>query len=142
MARARTETAGAGGLAGMRSPAAAVLGPQMRQFWKAQERILTEAEDFARHWFARRHEAALGALRACEQAARVNPADAAGALQAFRDWQARSAERMAEDMREWAELWARCATHLVNSEVGAGAETIEEIQRETADLRAKHATPV
>ncbi len=144
MARAKTTAGrtGAGGFTAVPMPAGALMGPQMKQFWKAQERILNEAEAFARHWFARRHEAALGALKACEQAAEANPADAVGALQAFRDWQAHSAERMAEDMREWAELWARCAGHMVNSEVGAGAETLEEIQREAAELHAKHATPV
>ncbi len=53
MARARTTgRTGAGGFGAM--PPAALLGPQIKQFWQAQERILTEAEDFARHWFARR----------------------------------------------------------------------------------------
>ncbi len=144
MARAKTTAGGtgAGGFTAMPLSAGALMEPQMKQFWKAQEKILNEAEAFARNWFARRHEAALGALKACEQAAEANPADAVGAVQAFRDWQAHSAERMAEDMREWAELWARCAGHLVNSEVGAGAETLEELQRETAELHTKHATPV
>lgn len=144
MAHSKTTTAGtgAGAFTAMHLPAGDPVGPQMQRFWTAQEKILNDAEAFARHWFVRRHEAALGALKACELAAEANPADAAGALQAFRDWHASSAERMAADMREWAELWARCAGHLVSSEVGAGAETLEELQSKTAELHTKHATPL
>lgn len=144
MARAKTagHEAETSGMTGMPLPGAAVAGPQMTQFWKAQEKILSEAEAFARHWFARRHAATQSALQACERAAAANPMDASGALEAFRAWQAHSAERMAEDMREWIDLWARCAGHLVSGEVGAGAETLDELRREASELQARHATPV
>jgi len=129
--------------AGKGLPASPGLGPQMRQFWESQQKILSEAEAFAQHWFARRHEAMRAALDACEQAAEANPTDATGALQAFRDWQSHSAERLAEDMREWVELCARCAGHVVSAEVDANTESLEELRRQTdSELHAHHATPV
>lgn len=144
MARMKTSGKGEepGGFMAMPLPGAAVAGLQMAQFWKAQERIVSETEAFARHWFARRHEAAKSALEACEQAAAANPLDASGALEAFREWQAHSAERMAADLREWVDLWARCAGHLVRGEIGASAETLEELQSEASELHSPHATPV
>ena len=123
-------------------PAEALVAPQMKQFWKAQEKIPAEAEAFAHHWFARRHAATKSALKACEAAAEANPTDAVAALQAFRDWQAQSAERMSEDVREWIDMLGRCAGHVMTGEVTAGAETLEELQREGAELHSHHATPV
>lgn len=125
------------------APLGAALGPQMKQFWQAQEKMLSEAEDFTRSWFVRRHQATQAALEACAQVAEANPTDAAAALQALRDWQAHSAARIAGDMREWMELWSRCAGHLARGEAKAGSETLGEIQRRTArDPRERHATPV
>lgn len=144
MARSKTSTSEAGshGFSALPLAGNAVVAPQMKQFWKAQEKILSETEAFARHWFARRHEAAQEALKACEAAAEANPADAAGTVQVFRDWQAKSAERMASDMREWVDLWARCAGHLVSGEVGAGAAALDELRRQSTELHPHHATPV
>ena len=125
------------------APLGAALGPQMKQFWESQERILSETESFARSWFARRHAATQAALEACEKAAEANPTDAPAALQALRDWQAHSAERIAEDMREWVELWSRCAGYVVKAEVDAGSEALEEVERQTkGDLGKRYATPV
>lgn len=134
MARAKTmaERTGATGFAAMPLPAGALMDPQMKLFWQTQDRILNEAEDFARSWFARRHTAVVAALKACERAAEAQPADPAGAVQAIRDWQAHSAERVAEDLREWAEMWARCAGHVVNSEARTTDEMREEVQHEAA----------
>jgi hypothetical protein len=144
MARGKTSQAGDATqmFTAVPPPAAALTAPQMKQFWKAQDKILAEAEAFARHWFARRHAATKAALKACEEAAEANPTDALAALQAFRDWQAQSAERMAEDVREWVDMWGRCAGHFVTGEVTAGAETLDELQREGAELHSRHATPV
>lgn len=43
-----------------------ILGPQIEQFWQAQEKMLQEAEAFTKHWFERRHSAAKSALKAVE----------------------------------------------------------------------------
>lgn len=144
MARGRTaqsEEAGGSFTAVPVSPGV-VVGPQMKQFWKAQDKILSEAEAFTRHWFARRHEATKAALSACERATAAHPADAAEAVEVFREWQTRSVERVAEDLREWMDLWVRCAGHLVRGEVGASTDTLDELRKQSAEVRAQHATPV
>lgn len=144
MARGKTSQGGnaTGTFTAVPLPGGALIGPQMTQFWRAQDRILSEFEAFARHWFARRHEATKAALLACERAAAANQTDAAGAVAAFREWQAHSAERMAEDMREWMDLWTRCAGHLVRGEVGAGADTLDELRKQSAEFHSQHAMPV
>lgn len=144
MARAKTSQHddAAGTVTAFPLPAGAVLGARLKQFWTVQDRILSEAETYARHWFARRHAATRAALEACEKAAAAGPADAIGVAQLLRDWQAHSLERMAEDLREWMDLWARCAGHLARGEARADAEAIDEIERESEALRSRHATPV
>lgn len=117
-------------------------GPQVHQFWEVQERILGEAEDFSRHWFERRHEAARAALRttaALFEDGRPNPG---AAVKAMQDWQTHSAERIAADIREWVDLCSRCAGHLANGEVSANQEALEALSETAGKATGKHATPV
>jgi hypothetical protein len=41
--------------------------PQMEQFWKAQDGILDEVEDYTRAWFDRRHAATRSAVEAVRE---------------------------------------------------------------------------
>lgn len=66
-----------------------LIGPQVRQFRDAQDRILNEAEAFTRHWLERRHEAAKTAIEATKRLTATGPADPATAVKALAEWQKR-----------------------------------------------------
>ncbi|MDI3338098.1 hypothetical protein QKW60_16945 [Defluviimonas aestuarii] len=119
-----------------------LIGPHTRHFWEIQEQILNEAEAFSRHWFARRHIAARTALKASEEVAGFGGADPEEMMTALNAWQHHSAERIAEDMREWAGFCLRCAGHLASGEAAAGREALEKTSLEIAMVTAKHADPV
>ncbi len=93
-----------------------ILGPQARAFWEAQESILSEAETFSKHWFARRHMAATTALEAAKNMTQNGAGDPGALMKTIADWQAHSVQRIAEDFQEWAALCSRCATHLAPRE--------------------------
>ena len=80
-----------------------ILGPQVEQFWKAQDGILKDVESFSRDWFERRHEAAQTALEAVRKV-NGNGADPAAAMRTMMDWQKHSFQRLADDMQQWVEL--------------------------------------
>ncbi len=82
--------------------------PQMEEFWKAQDGILEDVEDFTRAWFERRHAATRSALEAVREVS-GNGKDPATAMTVIADWQRHSMERMTEDIQQWTELCARCA---------------------------------
>ena len=103
-----------------------ILKPQLEQFWKAQEKILDESESFARHWFERRHEAARTGLGAARDAVSGDGPDPAAMMKVVADWQHHSAERMAEDTREWFDMLFRCASFVSETEAGAAEEMLDE----------------
>lgn len=107
--------------------------PQIEQFWDAQERVLDEAETYARHWFERRHEATRTALEAARAATSSDKGDAARAFQAVAEWQRHSAERLVEDAREWYEMVTRCANYVTETET----EVVEEALDEAAKMAKK-----
>lgn len=118
------------------------IAPQMRQFWKAQDGILDDAEAFSKAWFERRHEATRSALDAVH---RINGdgASPSTAMQAVADWQHGAVRRLAEDMRQWVELWTACAGRMTEAELEAGKEGAENVARRTKSAaRTRHATPV
>jgi len=120
-----------------------VLQPQMEQFWDAQEKMLSEAEGFTRHWFERRHQATRTALDAVKQATSGEKSDPVSAMQTMSDWQKHSVERMTEDAREWFDMMTRCTREVVESELEAADETAKKASEQVA--RAKKsgaATPV
>ncbi|WP_343079689.1 hypothetical protein [Ostreiculturibacter nitratireducens] len=120
-----------------------MIGPQVRQFWDAQENILNEAEQYAHHWFERRHEATQTALEAAKRMTSVSASDPAHAMTALAEWQTHSLERLAEDVQEWVTMCSRCAGYLTASELEAGKEAVEETARKAGlSGKAKHATPV
>lgn len=119
-----------------------LIGPQMPQFWELQEKLLSEAEEFSKNWFARRHEAALSALRASEEAIGNAASDPACVMKAMINWQAHSAERISEDILEWIDLWSRCARSVASSEAKATKEVLENAAETAAAAKAGHATPV
>ncbi|MCV2868442.1 hypothetical protein OEW28_07350 [Defluviimonas sp. WL0002] len=87
--------------------------PQIEQFWRAQDRILEDAEVYSRNWFARRHQAAQSALEAVREA-NGEAADHAAALQVMIGWQQHSMQRMTEDMQQWLDLCSRCASRFAD----------------------------
>ena len=119
-----------------------MLAPQMEQFWKAQDEVLEEAENFSKAWFERRHEAAKSALEAVRDV-NGNGADPSAAMRSMMDWQQHSLQRMASDMQQWLELCSRCASRMTSAEVEAGKEGAEEVaKRAKSAAKTKHATPV
>ena len=119
-----------------------VIGPQMEEYWKAQDRILEETEAFSKAWFERRHAAAQSALEAVRKT-NGNGADPSAAMQAMVDWQQGSVRRMAEDMQEWMELCSRCASRVTQAEIDAGKEGAgEAAKRTTSAAKTTKATPV
>ncbi|MCV2871654.1 hypothetical protein OEZ71_05040 [Defluviimonas sp. WL0050] len=117
-------------------------GPLARHFWEIQEQLLCEAEEFSQHWFARRHTAARSALKASEAAAGNTVANPAAVMKALSEWQLHSAERIAQDMQEWAGFCARCAGHLAKAEVETGQEALEKASDEIAMIKTEHSDPV
>ena len=63
-----------------------MIAPQQEHFWKAQDRILEEAEAYSKAWFARRHEATQSALETVHKIS-GNGSDPSAALQAMANWQ-------------------------------------------------------
>ena len=121
---------------------APIVGPQMEQFWKAQDGILQDTEAFSRAWFDRRHQAAQTALEVV-QTASGNGADQSAALRAMAAWQQGSFQRLADDMQEWVDLWSRCAGRITKAEVEASAQGAKEVaKRAHSPTTARHATPV
>lgn len=98
----------------------AALMPMTRAMLEAQDRMLSEAEQFTKHWFERRHEAARSAADAAAALAR-DPTDLGAASQAVITWYAGSAERLTKDAQECADVMARCSAHLAAAN-GAAAE--------------------
>jgi hypothetical protein len=123
-------------------PAASpMIAPQLEQFWKAQDSILREAERYARAWFERRHAATRSALDVARDATGNGGTGPVSALQAISDWQRRSAERMAEDIQDWAEFCARCSGHVVTAGTGAARDSLQAAEeRATAADGSRHAT--
>ncbi|WP_170476263.1 phasin family protein [Ruegeria arenilitoris] len=104
-----------------------VLGAQIEQFWDAQEKMLEEAENFAQHWFERRHEAVRSALKAARTASSANAGDPSKAMQTITEWQRHSAERLIADAQEWFETVARCAAYAAETEAEAVEKTIDDV---------------
>lgn len=118
------------------------IGPQMEEFWKAQDRILEEAEAFSKAWFERRHDAARTALEAVRKA-NGNGSDPSAAMQAMVDWQQQSFRRMASDMQEWVELCSHCAARMTQAEIEAGKDGADEsAKRAKSAAKTTKATPV
>ncbi len=117
-------------------------GPQMEQFWKAQDGILKETEAFSNAWFQRRHDAAKTALEAV-QAANGNGADPSAAMRAVVDWQQGSVQRMADDMQDWVDLCSRCAGQVTQAESDAGKQGAEKVaKRAKSAAKTQDSTPV
>ena len=121
----------------------AVTGPQTEEFWHAQDQILAETEAFAKNWFERRHTATETALEAVKTISQTAPSDPSSAMKVLADWQTHSIERVAEDFREWFELWARCAGHLGAAEIQAGEAGLTALaQAKPSAKRDKDDVPV
>jgi len=114
-----------------------VFRPQVEQFWNVQKKVLDEAEEFTRHWFQRRHEAARTALDAARSAVSGDPMGPADAIEAFSEWQRLSAERIAEDSRDWLGMISRCARYAGETE----AEAVEEMSEEAVQITKKATKP-
>ncbi|MFW8635639.1 hypothetical protein [Cribrihabitans pelagius] len=120
-----------------------MMKPQAEQFWAAQEKLLDEAEVFARHWFERRHEAAQTALTATLTATSAGGGSPAAAVRALTEWQRQSAERIAEDGREWAGMVSRCATCICETEAEAVKEALNDaVDRARNTAKAAKSEPV
>jgi hypothetical protein len=96
------------------------MAPQMEHFWRAQDGILDDVEDYTRAWFDRRHAATRSALEAVREVS-GNGTDPATAMTVIADWQRHSMERMTEDIQQWTDLWARCAGRMAPATPAASA---------------------
>lgn len=120
-----------------------MLGPQAERFWEAQEHILSETEAFAKHWFERRHTATRTALDTARDVTENGSSNPAAAIRAVTDWQAHSAERVAEDFREWFDLCSRCAGHMGRAEIETGGEGLKKMATSAGSTkRRKDDVPV
>jgi len=119
-----------------------VIGPQVEQFWKAQDSILKESEAFSKAWFDRRHKAARSAINAMRKIS-GDGADPSAAMRAIMDWQQGSFQRLADDTQEWVALCARCTGRMADAEAEAGKRSVQEVaKRAKSATVTKHATPV
>ena len=119
-----------------------MIAPQMEQFWKAQDRLLDEAETFATHWFERRHEATKTALEAVRKAG-GDGSDPSAAMRALVEWQQKSIQRLAADMQDWGDLCSRCAGSVASGATKAQEDAVEEVERTaTSATGSADATPV
>lgn len=114
---------------------------QAEQFWKAQDGLWADLEDYSRGWFDRRHEAATTAIDVVHK---VNGAgaDPSAAMRSMSDWQQQSMQRLYTDTQKWVELCSRSVRRIVNAEMEAGREALDEVEKRTEAGVAKHATPV
>ncbi len=120
-----------------------MLAPQMEHFWEAQDAILSETEDFAKHWFERRHIATRSALHTARNLMGNGSSDPAGAMKELANWQQHSAQRIAEDFKEWFELCSTCTGLLTSAEQEASSETLDTVKKRTAAVtRKEKCTPV
>ncbi len=120
-----------------------VIGPQVEQFWQAQQKILREAESFSEHWFDRRQAAIETAIDVVREMSANGGSNPAASLETMTQWQRHSMERVAEDFREWVDLRTRCAGHVATAEVAAEKDGLEKTaKRVTSAAKTKHATPV
>lgn len=119
-----------------------VAGPQVHQFLEIQEKLLDETEAFSKRWFERRHDAARASIRMSKALFGDGRADIGAAATAMQDWQAQSAKRLAEDIRDWFDLSTRCMGHFATGEADAERETIETVAEVAKIAHVKHATPV
>ena len=99
--------------------------PQVEQFWKAQDRLLNEAEEYSRLWFQRRHEAARTAIETARETTSGDKIEPTKAMRQMAEWQRHSIERMVEDTREWFEMVSRCSKHVIETEAEAIGESME-----------------
>ncbi|SHH17664.1 hypothetical protein [Marivita hallyeonensis] len=112
---------------------APLIAPQIKQFWDTQEKVLDETQRFTQHWFERRHAAVRSSLDTARSVTTGGISNPMTAISMLTDWQRHSAERMAEDAREWFETMSRCAEYAVNTE----KNTLDETMTEAADLARK-----
>ena len=106
-----------------------MFGPQTQHFWRAQGRMLEEAEKFSSAWFKRRHEATKTAIEASTKLASGGTNDPGSVMNTIADWQTHSLERLTEDAKDCAEMMSRCAGLVVSNEVAAIEETAENVKR-------------
>jgi len=111
------------------------MAPQVEHFWEAQDYLLNETEAFTAKWFARRHAATRAAIDAARTMAKSGSGHPDSSLQTLSDWQSQSAERVAEDIQEWLDLWSRCADFVARSESQVGAEGLEKAVKATASKK-------
>ncbi len=90
----------------------------------AQDRILGETEDYARHWFERRHAAWRSGAELAARMADGGLADPAAGLAAVVQWQRESLDRIAHDLSEGAGVTMRCASHLARGGAEIGEEAV------------------
>jgi hypothetical protein len=118
-------------------PANPMMGPQVEQFWDAQEKLLAETQRFTQHWFERRHEAIRSGLEAARLAASGKKSDPMTALTAMIEWQKHSTERMTEDAKEWFETMSRCAEYVVNTETETLNEAADMARKATKSAKSE-----
>jgi hypothetical protein len=93
-----------------------MIGERMTHIIEAQQGILNEAEEFSKHWFERRKEAAETAVKAAKDIFGNGASDPAAPMSVISDWQKHSMERMTADLQDWVDFCARCTGKITKSE--------------------------
>lgn len=119
--------------------ASPVLGHQSQHFWQAQDRALSELENFSKHWFERRHIAAQSALESSRAIAEQGTNNPAAAMTRLSEWQSQSFKRLTEDAQAFTEMMANCIGAVVQNEIEAAEETVESTKQA---MKQSKATPV
>ena len=110
-------------------------GAMTAEMLQVQGQMLSEMEEFSRHWFERRHEALRRATKLAQHIGENQMRDPATAAQAVSEWYAGSLERITHDAREGAEMTARCAGHLVRGSTQVGQEALSSTTQAMAPRR-------
>lgn len=114
---------------------------QAEQFWKMREAILKDSEAFSKAWYKRRHEATKSAMKATKDM--LSSKDPVAAVHLIAVWQRHSVERMSDDVQQFNELTANCASRILNAEKALEAAERETVAKGTGVAgKTRHATPV
>lgn len=112
------------------------LAPQAKHILQMQERFFDEAEKFASTWFQRRQEATQAMIDAGRRLASEGKSDPGSALKEIVEWQTRSMERLAVDVKDYTEMLGRCTGTLVNTEADAQQDTPKSVTQSVTSSKS------
>jgi hypothetical protein len=160
MAEDRTNADITGMIRGMQAlfDPSGTVAPGPERMLALHREMARQTQTFARHWLARRQDAAETGVAALQTLAATQGTDPAAALRAITDWQRGSVRRLDADLQEWIALCTQITrTATAQSVPDAGeaddatasgtpraepAATTNPEPRPTKRPHSRHATPV